>query len=295
MLFRSLTVTPRNDLNVFYQCTLKWLFERIFKTKEFSLEAVLLDDTLLGILYHQILDDIFQKIREEDSAFDSRRLDVYKLWALEATKAAIEKHPAFKGPLAIPLVSPQSAGMAKKISALLETEAKYFNGYRVAELELRVSQNTEDLYINGIIDRVSVSPDGGPVIIDYKTKLLPNQTEIGKLGENPLMEFQMPLYIRLYEEMSAADKGEDAAKVKSACFLSITDPNNRIKSVMGINKAPGREEYTPFLEAAENQIREFGKKVKNLDFVPREIRFKDCVGCIYKPACRSTYFLNAAD
>jgi len=286
-----LAVTPTRDLNVYYGCALFWLYDRVFGAREFSLEAALLDDTSLGILYHKILEKLFVKIKNEDRVFDSGRLGVYKSWAFEITREAIKEHPAFKGPLAVPLVSPQAAGMAKKIERLLELEAANFSGYEVSELELHVNRKAGDLLINGVIDRVSVSPDGEPVIIDYKTMYLPEQTAAEDLSEVPLSEFQMPLYIKLYEEMAAA-KGEASLKVSGAFFYSIN--GRRIKAVVGEtaggrSNAPGREGYEPFLEVADKQIEEFGRKVKALDFTPREIRIRDCLGCAYKTACRTVY------
>ena len=279
-----LTVTATGDLNEYFNCTLKWLYKRILGIGEFSLEASLLDDISLGILYHRILEKLFDKIKNEDVSFNSVRLDIYKSWAMGITKAAIKEEPAFKGPLAVPLVSPQAAGMSKKIAALLDIEAKLFDKYKVVELELPVEFKTGELLIRGIIDRVSVSPEGEPVIVDYKTNFLPDQTGINDLQEVPLSEFQMPLYIKLYEEKSGG-------LAHSAFFYSIN--SRKIKVVVGENtsgrsKTLSREEYTPFLEALEQQIEEFAQKVKALDFVPREIHFRDCLACMYKTICRST-------
>ena len=108
------------------------------------------------------------------------------------------------------------------------------------------------------------------------------------LGEIPLSEFQMPLYIKLYEESAGV-------KTQGAFFYSIN--GRKIKPVMGENTGgrtvvPSREEYESFLKAAEKQIGEFAQKVKALDFIPRELRIGDCAVCVYKTACRSAYFLN---
>ena len=289
-----LAVTPTRDLNEFFKCPLLWLLSRIFTAAEFSLEASLLDDTSLGLLYHKILEKLFYKIKNEDRCFNSGRLETYKHWALEITEAVIKQESAFKGPLAVPLVSPQAAGMAKKIGRLLELEAASFDNYAVAELELRVSLKTDKLCINGVIDRVSVSPEGEPVIIDYKTSILPEQTSLENLPGDGLKEFQMPLYIKLYEELLNAKAN---AKVEGAFFYSIN--GRKIKTVLGKNtggksKAPAREEYEPFLKAAENQIEEFCEKVKGQNFIPAKIRIKECSGCVYNTVCRVAYFLNSA-
>ena len=295
-----LVVTPTEDLNVYYACAVKWLYLRVFRAKEFSLEAALLDDMALGTLYHKILERLFIKIKNEDRVFDSRHLNDYKSWALEITKTAIRENRAFKGPLAVPLVSPQAWGMAKKLAGVLEKEADNFSGYEVKELEMKVNYKTEDLLVKGYIDRVSVSPDGEPVIVDYKTSDPPVQIPVEKLQEIPLSEFQMPLYIKLYEkEMNSGEAGAaEATEVKGAYFYSIN--GKRIKIVMGKSsgaksKAPSREEYSGVLEAAEKQIEEFAKKVKALDFVPRDMKLEDCFKCMYRAACRRTYNLNSAE
>ena len=130
--------------------------------------------------------------------------------------------------------------------------------------------------------------------MDYKTTYLPDQTDREDLDECPLMEFQMPLYIKLYEERTEVKTG-NAPKVQGAFFYSIN--KRKIKTVVGQNtggrgKDMDREEYEPFLEAAEKQIEEFSQKVNALDFIPREIRMGDCLACVYKTACRTSYFLN---
>ena len=290
-----LSISPTPDLNVFYKCSLSWLYGRLFKVKEFSLEASLLDDLALGTLYHAILKDLFEKIKNEDTVFDSRRMDTYKRWGREITGAVIRDHPAFRGPLAVPLVSPQAAGMSKKINNILNMEARFFNGYKVAELEFEAESGTGDFLVRGYIDRVSFSPEGDPIIIDYKTGDLPNQISRNDLQKIPLSEFQMPLYIKLYEDyLNAGPQSNKTIKASGAYFFSINE--NKIKAVMGglpKHPAPDREEYEPFLESAEKQIEEFSQKVKNFDFVPREIRPGDCMKCRYKTICRTGYFFNA--
>ena len=291
-----LAVTATLDLNEFYKCPLLWLYRRIFAINEFSLEAALLDDTALGILYHRIMESLFMKIKNLSGTFDSINMEKYKKWAEEITKDEIKKEHAFKGPLAVPLVSPQAEGMSKKIGALLELEKKYFDNYSVGELELPVSYQTGDLVIRGIIDRVSVSPDGIPVIIDYKTGEAPEQIDIGELEDRPLAEFQTPIYIKLLEEKINENITQKKIRTEGACFYSIN--KKKIKVVVGERTRAGsktldREEYETILEAADKQIHEFSEKVKGLDMKPGEIRLSDCLKCRYKTICRSAYFLNS--
>jgi hypothetical protein len=142
------------------------------------------------------------------------------------------------------------------------------------------------------------------VLSGYKLLDVPENHEIreslkdktlDELEKILLSEFQMPLYIKLYEK-EAGSRREDSARVKGAYFYSIN--GKRIKTVMGESaggrtSALSRDEYSAVLDAAEKQIEEFGKKVKALDFIPREVKFADCFDCMYKTACRKTYNLNS--
>ncbi|MDR0719205.1 MAG: PD-(D/E)XK nuclease family protein [Treponema sp.] len=291
----KLIVSPTKDLNYFFNCPLLWLYSRIFEADEFFLEARLLDDISLGLLYHGILEELFEKIKTEDHCFKSAHLEDYKNWAYKITSKRIEEHPAFNGPLATPLVLPQAEGMWKKICALLDIEAKHFDGFSVTELEYPVYTARGDIIIKGTIDRVSVSPDGAPFIFDYKTGEAPKQIDISKLDEQALTEFQMPLYVKLYEESIKKDFSEKAPEVEGAFFYSIN--KGKINAVVGTEGAGknkcSRSAYQAFLDASEVLIRQFHDDVKSLNMVPKEINFKKCAECLYRTCCRTVYSLNS--
>ncbi|MCL2878904.1 MAG: PD-(D/E)XK nuclease family protein [Treponema sp.] len=287
-----LTVTPTLDLNTFYKCPVSWLYSRIFKAGEFSLEAALLDDTALGSLYHRILETFFGRIKKETGLFNSSYIETYKKWIKEITADEIVKERAFRGPLAVPLVMPQAAGISKKLFSLLENEKKYCDNFSVAELELPVKLRTGDIEISGIIDRVSVSAEGTPVIIDYKTGKLTQQIPFDELDKKPLAEFQMPLYIKLYEEKINAGKSENKIETEGAFFYSINQ--QKTLQVVGEkarsnSKTINREDYNVILEAADKQINEFAQRIRVFNLAPGKVKISDCLACKFKTACRSAY------
>ncbi|AEF80533.1 PD-(D/E)XK nuclease family protein [Leadbettera azotonutricia] len=292
-----LIATPTKDLNDFFKCPVLWLYKRIFGVEEFYLEAKLLDDESLGILYHNILKELFEKIKKEDHSFKAARLKEYKKWVIDIAKTCIKKDRTFKGPLALPLLTSQAAGISNKINVLLEAEANYFNNYAVAELEVPLELRKNNVLIKGTLDRVSLHPDGYPVIIDYKTGEAPKQTEKKNIEKQPLKDFQMPLYIKLYEELLKADETKKGKKVEGAFYFSI----NKHSATPVIGNLPRkktnstREDYEPFLKAADGNLEIFYQAVANCRFIPREINFKDCGSCKYKTACRSVYFLNPGE
>jgi RecB family exonuclease len=278
------------SLNSFFFCPLSWFFDRILNIRDYTLEAALMDDKALGNLYHEILKNLFQKIRSRDRRFLPEHLEDYRAWAEELTEEAAQKFRAFQGPLAIPLLSAQSRSIALRIARLLETEAEYFPRYAVAGLEQefhRLGQaGAVPVLLTGTLDRISVSEDDEPVIIDYKTNLMPTKAESAAGEDQRIRNCQMAMYVSLFEENSAAKTG-------GAYFMSVRQ--NDINAVIGKSKKKrgmSREEYQPTLDALGEGIRRFAAAVDGLDFVPRPLNRSNCRACEYTTICRTAYFLN---
>jgi hypothetical protein len=285
-----LKVSATEDLNVFFTCPALWLYRRILSLSDFHAEAQLLDDKSLGSLYHKILEKLFFRIREEDRFFIPGRLDTYRRWISEYTGEAIKNYPPFQGPLALPLLASQAEAISKRLRLLLKTEAACFPGYGIGDLEVSLGFRKNGIYFTGILDRISVSPDGGWVIIDYKTNTTPTKTESTETGESPLRDFQIPMYIRLYEENSGH-------RVEEAFFMSVH--KHAVTAVFGKLKkgetATPREKYQSTMDAFEGYVEQFKNALDALDFSPREIRYKNCLDCAYKRVCRTTFLLNGGN
>ncbi|MDR2103047.1 MAG: PD-(D/E)XK nuclease family protein [Treponema sp.] len=282
------------DLNDFFTCSLFWLYKKIFAIREFSLEAHLLDDASRGLLYHRILQKLFTRIREEEGVFNPEHLAVYRNWVRVYTRETVQRESAFKGPLAAPLVGAQAENIERRIFALLNTEAKYFSGYRVMNLESFLKVFRDGLLLNGIIDRISCSPEGEPVIIDYKTGKTPTKGDAVLSEASTLADFQIPLYIKLYEE-SRGEKGEYAPLTAGAVFMSIL--NREITAVVGDfpgKRAPiSREDYQPTLDALEGYIAAFRNALEAQDFSLNRMPLKKtCAACDYKNICRTTFAVS---
>jgi hypothetical protein len=279
------------SLNRFFRCSALWFFERILNIGEYSLEAELMDDMALGNLYHEILKNLFQKIRRRDTRFLPEHLEEYCSWAEELSRDAAREFRAFQGPLSIPLLSAQSGAIARRIARLLETEAACFPRYAVAGLEQRFSAirqaDSVPVLLVGTLDRISVSEDDEPVIVDYKTNKMPTKTESAVKDGEGISNYQMAMYTCLYEENCQVPIG-------GAYFMSIRQ--NEINAVIG---KPGRkrgfdrEEFQPALDALEEDIRRFAGTVEKTEFVPRPVRREICADCGYRTMCRTAYHLNS--
>ncbi|MDR1250724.1 MAG: PD-(D/E)XK nuclease family protein, partial [Treponema sp.] len=284
---KLIRVSATPDLNVFFFCPLKWLYKKIIGVEKLTMEAQLLDDASLGLLYHEILRDLFTRIRETDKAFNSRRLAEYFKWTEEITLAAAKNYPAFQGPLAVPLVMSQARAIIQKLKGLLKIESAYFDGYAAGDLEAPLSLAEGGTRLYGIVDRVSISPDGAPLIIDYKTGKTPTKADSTGTDGSPPKDFQMPLYIKLYEAKAGVP-------VEQACFFSINDHDlSAVIGSPGKKRGHAREDYQETMEAVDICIEQFANAVDSLNFVPPETDLEACSACDYRCLCRTTFTLNS--
>jgi hypothetical protein len=272
-----------SDLQSFYKCAVFWLFENIFEIEEESLEARLLDDKSKGLLFHTILNNLFDRIKNEDKIFISANIKKYKLWAQMYTEKAAAEYRAFRGPLCAPLINAMAKGIQRHIAELLKIECKKFDGYSVSELEAEKKIEFARFILMGRIDRISVSAEGVPCIIDYKTGKAPAKNECW-LVDNKLVNFQAPVYIKLYEETHGIP-------VEQFAFISIV--NHEIKMVVDGGKST-RGDYQLVMEALERCLEDYSGKMTALDFRKTDAAFSVCTDCIYKKICRVTFSLNDA-
>jgi RecB family exonuclease len=280
------------DLNNFFYCPLSWYYQKVFGLRPYSLEAQLLDDRSLGNLYHEILKNLFGLIKDRDEDFKPENLGEYKEWALKCTLDAARNYPAFEGPLASPLIGAQAKAISKKLSRLLEMEKEYFPNYSVGDLEKEFAFSLEiesgAVLVNGKIDRVSVSPGGEPVIIDYKTGGTPTKQQSTWTAEKDLEDFQIPLYVRLYETT------RKAVPVAGAFFVSINGSDlTAIVGRPGGKRGHTREEFEETLASLEGYMEQFAGALASPDFSRTKKMLKKCFGCEYKKICRTAYSLNA--
>ncbi|MDR2143270.1 MAG: PD-(D/E)XK nuclease family protein [Treponema sp.] len=281
------------DMTDFFSCPVFWLYRHIFDLEEYPIDAAMLDDVSLGNIHHKILQSLFEKIKKEDKIFDAARLDQYCAWAGELSRFVFRSDRDFKGLLAYPLLEPLAEAMTRRICSLLRTEARYFSGFAVDALEEKFAFVSGSIRFTGTIDRVSLYPaadaqsSGDALIVDYKTGKSPPQKDC-VLSGGVLKNFQMPMYIMLYEEKTSRKAG-------GGYFFSIN--KNEIKEIVGAlprKKGVSREKYQETLDSLDEYSDRFREALQELDFSPETVPFHKCVSCLYRTVCRSVYALNPA-
>jgi hypothetical protein len=113
---------------------------------------------------------------------------------------------------------------------------------------------------------------------------------------SPLRDFQIPLYITLYEE-SARERGGETPRAGGAVFISIL--NHTISAVVGNfegKKALSREDYQETLDALDAYMDRFKTALSALDFsLTRPPAKQTCASCGYRTICRTTFSLPSGD
>ncbi|MDR1505498.1 MAG: PD-(D/E)XK nuclease family protein [Treponema sp.] len=282
------------DMTDFFSCSVFWLYKHVFDLERTPIDAAMLDDASLGTIHHKILQCLFEKIREEDGSFTEARLDQYCRWTGELSGEVFRSDRDFKGLLAYPLLDSLASAAARRICFLLRSEAKYFSGFAVDALEENFSFVKGPLRFTGKIDRVSLYPLQGAaggtsdaVIIDYKTSKIPLQTEC-ILEDGVLKNFQMPMYILLYEEKTKRN-------VSGAYFFSIN--KNEIREIVGklpYKRGVSRERYQETIDSLDEYAGRFKAALDEYNFSPDSVPFTKCPECPFKAICRTTYALNPA-
>jgi RecB family exonuclease len=274
-----------SDLHDFFACPVQWLYKRIFRLEEQPLDASLLDAESLGLIYHRILHLLFERIKEADTIFTGEHLDTYSSWVEEISVSVLKSSDTLRGSLVYPLYASLGSAMSAKLRAFLKTEARYFDGFAVQELEQDYKHRRGRLLINGRIDRVSEDPLEGAMIVDYKTGAIPAQGHCRWSEEKGLLNFQMAMYIKLYEEANAK-------KISRALFAGIK--KNEVVSVVGDfnGKDFSREAYEDTMDALDKAIDEFESAALSLSFTRQNTPYKTCSSCAYRTMCRSQYLLN---
>ncbi len=296
-LFKNTSVkVSQTDLKDFYVCPSFWLLKKVLRITSEKYDAALFNVRNIGILCHEVLKELYTKIKKEDTYFNADHLEKYRLIAKTQFDKTANIKSDFKGALAKPFIQSLKRRVLTVVEYVLQTDAALLNGYSPAwtEEKLEFNDTENGIYYNGQADRVSFPPhEGAGVIIDYKTKDMPPYSSYGKKNDSDpkLTDFQIPMYVFLTE------KKLNGEKIGHAWFLSFVQQktNTIINDKNAVPAASGRdsktrEEFQSALDAFLLYAHGFAEHVREKNFVkPKEVTFKACSECTFKNICRETY------
>ncbi len=320
-------------LNKFYECPIKWLLSDVLDIKDFTRESTLLDTVLIGTFYHEVIKRVLLKLKEE-----KRPLSIEKDNTLPAdinefieftTKDVVHSFPDscdIRGlsNLTVEVFKAQIDIYIKNLVSFFTEFSLWFQGSFISETEKTVCVSMQNYDIVGKIDCVLDFPgnefiEQGKYILDFKTVKLPSRHKCIKEDNRDLKNFQLPLYIYLYEQ--SVFNGKPA--VQGCAFMSIH--HKKILPLLGTLKIDGKQEnprikkdklqrigeneygctFETTLEATQTAITEFTSAIldTNLSLFTNQklwgkfpsgesVSFETCLSCNFNKICRLTYIIS---
>ncbi|HPS43238.1 MAG TPA: PD-(D/E)XK nuclease family protein [Treponemataceae bacterium] len=294
MKTEGLLVTATH-LNAWSLCGAKLFLGTILKIKEESADAELLNERNIGILYHNVLETVYAKIRDEDGAFKKERIEDYRAWAEAAARDSARGYSEFRGPLAAPLIDTLADRVFDGVTTILESDAELLDGFapKVLEGELTYAENGLSYY--GRVDRISVNDEGEAVLIDYKSGYVTPTGDYEVSPDGALKDCQIPLYAFLAEHDKAKPCGGKPlafawfGDIRKGKYQPVIHDRNTIPW-NARTRLFSREEFEPSMKAFSGMAARYADGIAREDFTrPEGLSWTECASCDFRKICRYVY------
>lgn len=233
------------NLNDFYKNPTKWLYDKILKIEKNSTEASIVDNVFIGIIYHEIIKRLFTMIKTTTEYFlnTEEAIKEYLNFTFNEVEAVVNNFPESTNTtqnislLTKEFLLTQKKSIYQNLANFLQGFLNFFTGYKIKSLEEKflMKGETEEYYLEGIIDCILISPEDKITIIDFKTYKTPEKKT----------DLQIPLYIKLYENY--LKENNINTQVEQACFFSILQSKPNV--VLGTLKNQSTNKITPNVKA----------------------------------------------
>ncbi|OJF77508.1 MAG: hypothetical protein BKP49_00510 [Treponema sp. CETP13] len=315
-------------LKDFAECPLKWLYTRILKVQEASLEATLMDSVWVGDIYHAIIKCVLDDIKNTNQPLHLENDNLPQLYiesiSTNCTKV-IDGFPKSCGrdkavsPLTLQMLKMQEDIYRDTLTYFFTSFCSWFAGSKITSTEQEVNYEPEgkNWYYTGRLDCCLLHPgnesmDGGKFIVDFKLGTPPKMADSLQSKTSDMTDFQLSLYVKLYESVFANGK----PAVMGASFFSISNSSptvilGRLNQVIDGKKdkySPNGKAFVPRVGQSEHGI-DFSDSLQKLEEVTQKfvdcisdkdlttflhpdfskIPYETCAGCKFKGLCRTTY------
>jgi len=318
-----------SSLAPYFQCSLRWLFERVLEIKNSQIEASLMAEEITGTVYHAALNLFFSKLKKMSEPLKKPKYVEQGLALPEDYISLLNGSidDLFNGFPSLPYNSQDQTEPAKKIpqmSALtnrllragkkqfifnlenfLASFLSLFAGFRVIGSETSYKSQRDSYYLNGKIDCILEYPaqdksitESKYVIIDFKLKSLPERANCTGEGEKGLSDFQLPMYITLAQE-------NEKINIHTALFYSIIKlkPEVIIGTVKDINTneiipkeedqiSYENEKYKQIINEFNQKSQQFADEIATGKLTVFKFKYSECNLCNYNRICRTTYIIK---
>jgi ATP-dependent helicase/DNAse subunit B len=312
-----------SSLAPYYQCSLKWLFERVLDLENVRIEAGLMEENIAGLVYHAVLNLFFSELEKNNEVLAP---PVYAGEGQESPSLpdayrgllAQNVHSVFAGLPCLPHGS--EPAMSALTARLLRAEQKHFHsrlenclavflawfaGFRVIGSETSYQAERDSYFLKGIVDciledaRENSESRGAALIVDFKLRYLPDLDDCTGAGENGLANFQLPMYLVLAEE-------NKNRPVHTALFFSIVDAEpevlfGAIQHLKNKTWLPKKEDQRIMRESGlfqhiinefEVKTEQFAEEITSGGFSVFSPDNEKCGACNYHRVCRTMYKID---
>jgi hypothetical protein len=306
-----------SSLAEYYQCSLKWLFERVLKIENVQIEADLMAENIAGMVYHAALNLFFTEIKKKKEALlypveTEHGLSLpgeYLKLLIQSVNKIFDNFPKLQdgeiqimSSLTARLLSAGKKQFLFNLENCLARFLSFFCGCFVKGCEISYLAPRDNYFLNGKLDCIledRTENESKYIIVDFKLKHLPKRADCTGGEDGELCDFQLPMYITLAEE-------NEKIIVNTALFYSILDLKPEVVIGFAEDKhneitIPKKEDarilrnsvkYNQIINEFNQKAKQFADEIKNARFSVFESDYNECNNCNYNRICRTAYIID---
>jgi len=302
-------------LQIYYECSLKWLFQYFFSLKNTQIETSLMEENISGSVYHAVLSNFFGRIKDKPLAEPVKTdlglclPDLYIKILQDSINEIFKDFPVLSSvknsklsAITTRLLHAGKNDFFEHLKNCLSYFLSLFAGCIVTGTESYYKLEKENFLLNGYIDCLLKDTSDRTdkyIIVDFKRKWMPSRANCTAEDDNPLSDFQLPMYITLAEE-------NENIKVYTALFYSILDqkPEVIIGSVKNIDSGftiPAKDEniikresewHKKIFMEFDDKVKQFTEELSAGTYSVFPQNSGDCLNCTYHRICRTVYVVQ---
>jgi len=306
-----------SSMQPYFQCSLKWLFERVFSLENVRIETGLMAENISGLVYHAVLNHFLtelknkeEKLLEPVSAEHGLALPETYIKLLERSiDTVFDSFPSLNqgkethmSALTSRLLRAGKKDFQFHLENCLSQFISYFAGCSVVGSETAYQVERKTFTLKGIVDCIlkdnSEANDGKYIIVDFKLKKMPERGDCTG-EENGLSNFQLPMYITLAEE-------NNKFSVYTALFYNILESHaevlvGTIRDTNSGKVIPKKEEdriihgselYNSIFDEFNKKTEQFSQEISTGNLTVFETKSGNCFNCAYHRICRTVYIIG---
>ncbi|MDR2587946.1 MAG: PD-(D/E)XK nuclease family protein [Spirochaetales bacterium] len=265
----------------FAACPFAFFMKRILKIDEGVWETGFDSPLLWGTLCHEALDKFLARAGEA-GGFSLTNREALDALADEIVEELFSWLPVRRPSAAAPVRAAWARKMREALKVFARAEAETFPAFRQNRTErgLKVFFEEAGAGLRGRADRISEVPDGGAVLVDYKSGKIPSKSALTGEKREP-SSFQIAAYVLMLQRLGQ--------EVSSAWYYALRE--GKFHRVYGGEGAWLSGEV--FQRNAGLLVELLGRSAQRVRAGDYRAASGGCSSpCVFRPVCRTKYALG---